>query len=126
MTGLHRRYNSSYSRQQYSLCYNSIRQSQAKVPDTTGELRVNYFSKVGKLEKLKALFMYVLALVVLLAPAILLGWIGWSLLDWWGGVLGIIGGLVVFAFSINKIAQQDAGDEEEQSETSNENSAVDS
>ncbi len=59
------------------------------------------------MDKLKSVFMYILALVVLLAPAILLGWIGWSLLDWWGGILGVVGGLVIFGFSMNKIAQQE-------------------
>ncbi len=58
--------------------------------------------------------MYILALVVLLAPAILLGWIGWSLLDWWGGVVGVIAGLALFAYSINKIAAQDRGEEDEE------------
>jgi len=58
--------------------------------------------------------MYILALTVLLAPAILLGWIGWSLVDWWGGILGVIGGLVIFGFSINKIAQQEEELEEQE------------
>jgi FtsH-binding integral membrane protein len=77
-------------------------------------------------DKFKAIFMYILALVVLLAPAILLGWIGWSLLDWWGGILGAILGLVIFAFSINKIIAQDLTEDEEESnsETSNTNSLV--
>jgi hypothetical protein len=64
-------------------------------------------------DKVKSLFMYILALIVLLAPAILLGWIGWSLLDWWGGILGVVGGLVIFGFSINKIAQQEEELEEQ-------------
>jgi len=65
-------------------------------------------------DKVKSLFMYILALTVLLAPAILLGWIGWSLVDWWGGILGIVGGLVIFGFSINKIAQQEEELEEQE------------
>jgi len=65
-------------------------------------------------DKVKSLFMYILALTVLLAPAILLGWIGWSLVDWWGGILGVIGGLVIFGFSINKIAQQEEELEEQE------------
>ncbi|NWJ47350.1 MAG: hypothetical protein HXX08_15945 [Chloroflexi bacterium] len=64
------------------------------------------------MDKIKAVFLYILALVVLLAPAILLGWIGWSLLDWWGGVLGIIGGLLIFYSSITKIARQESTEEE--------------
>lgn len=66
------------------------------------------------MDKVKSLFMYILALTVLLAPAILLGWIGWSLVDWWGGILGVIGGLVIFGFSINKIAQQEEELEEQE------------
>jgi succinate-acetate transporter protein len=62
-------------------------------------------------DKIKAVFLYILALVVLLAPAILLGWIGWSLLDWWGGVLGIIGGLLIFYSSITKIARKELTEE---------------
>jgi hypothetical protein len=57
--------------------------------------------------------MYVLALVVLLAPAILIGWIGFSLLNWWGGIIGVIVGLIIFGFSINKIAAQTDGEEAE-------------
>lgn len=53
-----------------------------------------------------------LALIVLLAPAILLGWVGWSLLDWWAGIIGIIIGLVIFAYSMNKVAVQEAADAE--------------
>jgi hypothetical protein len=63
------------------------------------------------MSQIKAVFMYVLALVVLLAPAILIGWMGFTLLNWWGGIIGIIAGLVIFGFSINKIAAQ--GDSEE-------------
>lgn len=53
-----------------------------------------------------------LALIVLLAPAILLGWVGWSLLDWWAGIIGIILGLIIFAYSMNKVAAQEAADAE--------------
>lgn len=63
------------------------------------------------MNQIKAIFMYILALVVLLAPAILLGWIGFTLLNWWGGIIGIIGGLLIFAYSLNRIAAQP--DEEE-------------
>jgi FtsH-binding integral membrane protein len=76
-------------------------------------------------DKFKAIFMYILALVVLLAPAILLGWIGWSLLDWWGGILGVILGLALFAYSINKIIAQESAEDEDE-ETTSENSETNS
>ncbi len=60
------------------------------------------------MSKIKEYFLYVLALVVLLAPAIILGWIGLTLLGWVGLVLGIMLGLVIFAFSVNKIAAEEA------------------
>lgn len=59
----------------------------------------------------KSVFLYVLALIVLLAPAIILGWMGWSLLDWPGLIVGIIVGLAIFVFSMNKIAAQEASGE---------------
>ena len=64
------------------------------------------------MDKLKDILMYVLALIVLLAPAILLGWIGATLLDWWGGVLGVLVGLVIFALSLNKMSTQEESDSE--------------
>ncbi len=70
---------------------------------------------------IKAIFLYFLALVVLLAPAIILGWIGWSLLDWPGLIIGIVLGLAIFVFSMNKIAAQEAasqGEEENPAEIS--------
>ncbi len=57
--------------------------------------------------RIKDLFMYLLALIVLLAPVIILGWIGLSLLGWPGMVLGIIIGLVIFVYSVNKVAGQE-------------------
>ncbi len=65
---------------------------------------------------IKDIFMYILALVVLLAPAIILGWIGWSLLEWPGLLIGVILGLVIFAFSLNKIGTQDTADQQEESQ----------
>ncbi len=62
---------------------------------------------------LKNIFLYILALVVLLAPAIILGWIGWSLLGWPGLVIGIIAGLVIFIFSMNRIASQEAAGQDQ-------------
>jgi len=62
---------------------------------------------------LKNAFLYILALIVLLAPAIILGWIGWTLLDWWGMLIGIVLGLAIFIFSMNKIAAQEAAGEAE-------------
>jgi len=64
------------------------------------------------MSRLKQIFMDGLALIVLLAPAILLGWVGWSLLDWWAGIIGIILGLIIFAYSMNKVAAQEAADAE--------------
>ncbi len=64
------------------------------------------------MSRIKQIFMDGLALIVLLAPAILLGWVGWSLLDWWAGIIGIIIGLVIFAYSMNKVAVQEAADAE--------------
>jgi hypothetical protein len=66
----------------------------------------------------KNVFLYVMALVVLLAPAIILGWIGWSLLDWPGLIIGIIAGLAIFAFSMNKVISQEATLTDENSENS--------
>ena len=68
------------------------------------------------MNKLKEIFMYLLALIVLLAPAIILGWVGGSLLGWWGGIVGVIVGLIIFGFSLNKIAAQEAdnGETDEQ------------
>lgn len=67
------------------------------------------------MNKLKDVFMYVLALIVLLAPAIILGWIGGSLVGWWGGIIGVVVGLIIFGFSISKIAAQEAEAEPETS-----------
>ena len=62
------------------------------------------------MEQIKGIALYNLALIVLLAPAIILGWIGLSLLGWLGLILGVIVGLVIFAFSVNKIAGQEEAD----------------
>ena len=59
------------------------------------------------MNQIKAAALYILALIVLLAPAIILGWIGLSLLGWVGLIIGVIVGLVIFAFSVNKIAAQE-------------------
>jgi small neutral amino acid transporter SnatA (MarC family) len=75
------------------------------------------FQTGNKMNQVKAVFMYVLALVVLLAPAILIGWMGFTLLGWWGGIIGIIGGLIIFAFSLNKIAAQNDDADETVEET---------
>lgn len=64
------------------------------------------------MERIKGFALYILALIVLLAPAIILGWIGLTLLGWLGLILGIIVGLVIFAFSVNKIAVQEAAEDE--------------
>ena len=71
------------------------------------------------MDKVKALFLYILALVVLLAPAILLGWVGWSFFDWWGGIVGVISGMIIFFFSMNKVIAQNAAAEEEPAEMGN-------
>ncbi|MDB5079888.1 MAG: hypothetical protein JWP00_1812 [Chloroflexi bacterium] len=64
------------------------------------------------MNQIKAAALYILALIVLLAPAIILGWIGFSLIGWFGLVIGVLAGLVIFAVSVNKIAaQEDAEDE---------------
>ncbi|MBN9389644.1 MAG: hypothetical protein J0I20_16580 [Chloroflexi bacterium] len=62
------------------------------------------------MEQIKGIALYILALVVLLAPAIILGWIGLTLLGWLGLILGVIVGLVIFAYSVNKIAAQEEAD----------------
>lgn len=59
------------------------------------------------MNRIKAAALYILALIVLLAPAIILGWIGLSLVGWIGLLGGVIAGLVIFAYSVNKIAQQE-------------------
>lgn len=59
------------------------------------------------MEQIKGIALYILALIVLLAPAIILGWIGLTLLGWLGLILGVIIGLVIFAYSVNKIAAQE-------------------
>ncbi|HEX2912889.1 MAG TPA: hypothetical protein VH186_18935 [Chloroflexia bacterium] len=59
---------------------------------------------------IKDFFLYILALIVLLAPAIILGWIGFSLLSWPGLVIGVIAGFAIFVFSVNKIQAQDDDD----------------
>ncbi len=64
------------------------------------------------MEQIKGFALYILALIVLLAPAIILGWIGLTLLGWIGLILGIIAGLVIFAFSVNKIAAQEEAEGE--------------
>ncbi len=62
---------------------------------------------------IKDIFLYILALVVLLAPAIILGWIGWTLLEWPGLIIGVVGGLAIFIYSMNKIQAQEAANESE-------------
>ena len=64
------------------------------------------------MEQIKGFALYILALIVLLAPAIILGWIGLTLLGWLGLILGIIAGLVIFALSLNKMAAQDEAEAE--------------
>jgi hypothetical protein len=59
------------------------------------------------MEQIKGIALYIMALIVLLAPAIILGWIGLTLLGWLGLILGVILGLVIFAYSVNKIAAQE-------------------
>lgn len=64
------------------------------------------------MEHIKGIALYILALIVLLAPAIILGWIGLTLLGWLGLILGVLVGLVIFAYSVNKIAAQEEAEEE--------------
>lgn len=69
------------------------------------------------MSKVKEVFLYILALIVLLAPAIILGWIGLSLTDglglgWLGLLVGVIVGLVIFVASVNKIGALAEDDEE--------------
>lgn len=64
------------------------------------------------MSQIKAIFLYVLALIVLLAPVIILGWVGLSLLSWPGLIIGIIAGGLIFMASMNKVIQQ--GDEEDE------------
>jgi hypothetical protein len=64
------------------------------------------------MSRVKEIFLYILALIVLLAPAIILGWVGLSLLGWVGLVIGVLAGLAIFAFSVNKIASQEDFEEE--------------
>jgi hypothetical protein len=73
---------------------------------------------------IKGIFMYVLALIVLLAPAIILGWIGWSLLDWPGLLVGVFAGLLLFYVSIRKIAMQEAALEAQEGAASPEQEAI--
>lgn len=68
------------------------------------------------MNQIKAAALYVLALIVLLAPAIILGWIGLTLLSWPGLIIGVVVGLAIFAFSVNKIAAQEADEAEVGSE----------
>ena len=68
--------------------------------------------------------MDVLALIVLLAPAIILGWMGWSLFDWWAGIIGIVLGLIIFAYSLNKVAAQENDNGEEQAQEQENSSHV--
>ena len=60
----------------------------------------------------KDVFMYVLALIVLFAPAIILGWIGLTLLSWPGLIGGVVFGLAIFWFSVSKVAASDAADDD--------------
>lgn len=64
------------------------------------------------MNQIKAAVLYILALIVLLAPAIILGWIGLSLIGWVGLIIGVILGLALFAFSVNKIAAQEDAETE--------------
>ena len=63
------------------------------------------------MSRIKEIFLYLLALVVLLAPVIILGWIGLTLLGWLGLILGIGIGLAIFVYSVNKVISQDANEE---------------
>ncbi len=69
------------------------------------------------MSRVKSAFLYILALIVLLAPAIILGWIGLTLLGWWGLILGILVGLAIFVASVNKIASQEEAESESESES---------
>lgn len=64
------------------------------------------------MNQIKGIALYILALIVLMAPAIILGWIGLTLLGWLGLILGVMVGLVIFAFSVNKIAAQEEAEDE--------------
>jgi hypothetical protein len=69
------------------------------------------------MNQIKAAVLYILALIVLLAPAIILGWIGLSLLSWPGLLVGVLAGLALFAYSVNKIAAQEDAEDEDEGET---------
>ncbi len=64
------------------------------------------------MSRVRDIALYILALVVLLSPAILLGWVGLTLLGWVGLILGVIVGLIIFAFSVNKMIAQDAEEDQ--------------
>jgi hypothetical protein len=72
------------------------------------------------MNQIKAAVLYILALIVLLAPAIILGWIGLSLLSWPGLLVGVLAGLALFAYSVNKIAAQEDAENEDETETGGE------
>jgi hypothetical protein len=72
------------------------------------------------MNQIKAAVLYILALIVLLAPAIILGWIGLSLLSWPGLLVGVLAGLALFAYSVNKIAAQEDAENEDEDETGGE------
>ena len=65
------------------------------------------------MSRIKEIFLYLLALIVLLAPVIILGWIGLTLLGWLGLILGAGIGLTVFVYSVNKVVGQEAEDADE-------------
>jgi glucose-6-phosphate-specific signal transduction histidine kinase len=56
----------------------------------------------------KNIFMLLLAWIVLLAPVIILGWMGASLFGWLGLIIGVLLGGAIFVASMNKVIQQDA------------------
>lgn len=66
------------------------------------------------MNQIKAVFLYVLALTVLLAPVIILGWIGLSLLSWPGLIIGIFLGGLIFYSSMKKVIEQGADADEEE------------
>jgi hypothetical protein len=68
------------------------------------------------MNQIKAAVLYILALIVLLAPAIILVWIGLSILSWPGLLVGVLAGLALFAYSVNKIAAQEEAEDEDEGE----------
>jgi hypothetical protein len=64
--------------------------------------------RVRKMSTVKNIFMLLLAWIVLLAPVIILGWMGASLFGWLGLIIGVLIGGAIFVASMNKVIQQDA------------------